>query len=112
MKELRVYGCSDDLVEFEGAFDEEYGAYGVRAQFLVIARSDYLNARQLWITAEYGEREWELCASAFSGECDLKWNIRLDRRTGTGRDTDPCLFIEIDDDETVTVMRLDKDGEY
>lgn len=110
MKELRVYGCSDDLVEFEGAFNEEYDAYDVRAQFLVIARTDYLNARELWITAEYGLREWELCASAFSGEADQKWTVRFDRRAD--RETDPCLVIEVNDDETVTVMRLDKDGEY
>ncbi|WDH77895.1 hypothetical protein PTQ19_10215 [Microbacterium esteraromaticum] len=57
MSTLTIYGASDDLVEVEGEFDEEFGAYnGWRGR--VVAP----NGDALLVTAEYGgvSDYWEL----------------------------------------------------
>lgn len=82
-KELIVYGASDDLVEFDGAYYEEYDAYG--AWF---GQVNDANGEHIRLYISYGEEnvEWKLRA-----ENPFGWDIRIGERPD--REGDPAFFI-------------------
>lgn len=89
MAEVTIYGVSDDLVEFEGAISEEFGAYGPWAGTLTSPDGD-----QLTIRAEYGVSavtEWLL--SIENTGTYPAWPIRFGERPD--REGDPAIIIDI-----------------
>lgn len=81
--ELIVYGASDDLVEFDGIFVEEFDAYSGWYGTVTDENGEYV---RLHIT--YGEDgvEWKLRA-----ENPFLWDITVGERPD--REGDPALFI-------------------
>lgn len=110
MKVLKIYGASDDLVEFEGAFSEEYNIYE-RTEFEVDLDSDAGN-RSFLITAYFGASAWELHLGFYSHEEDATlYETAICKLEGVnfyhvGKNSDPCIEIPVYDDETVTVKRV------
>lgn len=101
MNEIIIYGASDDLLEVEGAFDEEFGAYG-GATVVVEAPS----GERLWVRAVFDEgplrgigEGWVLSVLHANPDRRWQWPIRLGARLG--RPEDPALIIECPDGTTV-----------
>jgi hypothetical protein len=83
-KELIVYGASDDLVDFEGAFNMEYDlSYGHWFGKITDTNDEYV-----LLHLSYGSDgvEWKIRA-----ENPFKWDIIIGNRPD--RDSDPALFI-------------------
>lgn len=95
MSEITIYGASDDLLEVEGAFDEEFGAYG-GATVVVEAPS----GERLWVRALHDEdpslrgvgEGWVLSMLHADPTRGWQWPVRFGARPG--RPEDPALVIE------------------
>ncbi|SKU46625.1 Uncharacterised protein [Mycobacteroides abscessus subsp. abscessus] len=101
MPELRVYGCSDDLVEFEGVFTEEYNVYQPATFLVTIDVAD--DRAQFEVHARYWA-EWELSVKSCSNWSNYPMNVRFDQRPDY--DGDPMIIFELDDDAKVRVVRV------
>lgn len=91
MAELVIYGASDDLVEIEGVFREEFNAYG-HWQGMVMAPS----GDALVVTAEFGasglyRADWTLGVEN-TGTWP-SWPIRFGERPD--REGDPAIIIDV-----------------
>jgi hypothetical protein len=82
--ELIVYGASDDLVEFDGVFYEEYNTSGAEW----FGQVTDANGEYLRLHVSYGQDgvEWKLRA-----ENPFGWDIEVTERPD--RDSDPALSI-------------------
>jgi hypothetical protein len=116
MRHLRIYTASDDLVEFEGIVNEEFNIYEA-AEFEVTAVSPD-GERSFCIGAEFTDG-WRLSFDFYTGG-DIDDEDRCDPRicnfngivvAHTGKNNDPVFLIPFEDDETVTVVRLDEDAD-
>lgn len=90
MSTLTIYGASDDLVETEGEFVEEFQAYSAWRGSI-----DSPDGDSLIVTAEFGkpgsDAEWTLGIEN-SGTWPA-WPIRFGERPD--REGDPALIIEV-----------------
>lgn len=90
MSTLTIYGASDDLVEVEGEFGEEFGAYNGWRGRVVSPDGD-----SLIVTAEYGkpgaEAEWTLGIEN-TGTWPA-WPFHFADRPD--REGDPALIIDV-----------------
>lgn len=100
MNELRVYGASDDLVEFRGVFEEEYNAHGlVKFQLIV----DLLDDRAEFEIGARFHREWELSVTQCSRWSNLPIEVRFDQRADY--DSDPMVIFYIPEGASVRVVK-------
>lgn len=115
MRELIIYGASDDLVEFDGAFYEEYNIY--KATEFDISISSPRGERSFILEAKFTNRGWKLALAFYGGDeldepdaCDPDV-CRFDGVTFDHyrKGNDPRITIPIADDETVTVERVGRD---
>lgn len=89
MSTLRIYGASDDLVEVEGEFEEEFTAYSGWRGLVVAPGGD-----SLIVHAEYsrdGEDYWTLGVEN-TGTWP-SWLIQFGDRTD--REGDPAIIIDV-----------------
>ena len=91
MAELVIYGASDDLVETEGVFREEFSAYGPWRGKVLAPNGD-----ALVVTAEFGatglyRHDWTLGVEN-SGTWPA-WPIRFGERPD--REGDPAIIIDV-----------------
>jgi len=91
MAELIIYGASDDLVEVEGAFVEEFEAYPKWSGWVIAPDGDRLKVK-----AEFGARgkhksDWTLTVENTGTYPD--WPIRFGERPD--REGDPAIFIDV-----------------
>ncbi|MGI6878801.1 hypothetical protein [Microbacterium sp. gxy059] len=90
MSKLTIYGASDDLVEIEGEFREEFSAYNGWRGRVTAPDGD-----ALIITAEYGkprgEAEWTLGVE--NAGTWPSWPIYFSERPD--RDDDPAIVIDV-----------------
>ena len=88
MSTITIYGASDDLVEVEGEFSEEFGAYnGWRGR--VVSPS----GQNLIVTAEYskeGQDHWTLGIE--TADTWPAWSIQF---AEAPREGDPAIIIEV-----------------
>lgn len=95
---VTIYGASDDLVEFEGAINEEFNTYGPWTGLLV----DPKYGDSLIVRAEYckagANSEWTLSVENTDRPCE--WPIRFGKRPD--RDEDPAIHITVPDGTTIT----------
>ena len=91
MAEITFYGASDDLVEFEGAIQEEFGAYDARPWRGKLTSPD---GDSLILTAEFDRprslADWTLGIEN-SGTWP-SWPIRFTERPD--REGDPVIVID------------------
>ena len=88
MSTITIYGASDDLVEVEGEFEEEFSAHG-RWRGLVVAP----NGQELVLTAEYsktGEDFWTLGVE--TSTTWPAWGIQFAEAPHVG---DPAIIIDV-----------------
>lgn len=89
---LTIYGASDDLVEVEGAFVEEFEAYGPWRGRVVAPSGE-----ELIVTAEFGKpraaADWTLGVE--NSDTWPAWPIRYVERPD--REGDPAIEIEVPD---------------
>jgi hypothetical protein len=92
MSTITIYGASDDLVEFEGAIQDEFNAYGLWSGTL---RSP--DGEELVIEAEFGRpgaaADWTIGVRSTSSH--PAWPMHFTNRPD--RDDDPALVIEVPD---------------
>ena len=114
MKTLEIYGASDDLVEFNGAFYEEYNIH--EPTEFDIEFTSPRGVRSFTLLAEFGEG-WSLALQFNTGEdvgdegaCDPEV-CRIDGVLfrHVGKNNDPFIRIPVYDDEIVTVTRIGDD---
>lgn len=90
MNTITIYGASDDLVEIEGAFSEEFDALSAWRGRVVAP-----DGESLIVTAEFGksdsDAEWTLGVEN-SGTWPA-WPIRFAERPD--REGDPAIVIEV-----------------
>jgi hypothetical protein len=94
-KEILVYGASDDLVEFEGAINEEFDCYGDWFGVLSAPNGDKLNLR-----LSFGKFGWLIQVSASSDDGYPEWLMHFTERPD--REGDPALSILAPEGTTVT----------
>lgn len=102
MSEIILYGASDDLLEVEGAFDEEFGAYGG-----VIVVVEAPSGERLWVRAQHDEyvplrgigEGWVLSVLHADPAHGWRWPVRFGARPE--RPEDPALIIECPDGTVV-----------
>ncbi|WP_078313738.1 hypothetical protein [Mycobacteroides chelonae] len=95
MGELVLYGASDDLLEAEGTFDEEFSVYGG-----VIVVVEAPSGERLWVRALFDEDRplrgvgegWVLSVLHADPQRGWRWPVRLGARPE--RPEDPALIIE------------------
>lgn len=88
MADLIIYGASDDLVEVEGAFREEYDAYsGWRG------RVTSPDGDSLIVTAVFGEGEADWTLGILNSSSWPDWPIKFGERPD--REGDPALIIDV-----------------
>ena len=82
MAELIVYGASDDLVEFEGVFSEEYSGIGAENKPLYFEVTDLADEGYL-IAAIYGRHGlWSFSAGLLDDGMLLPdWGLRIEKKT-------------------------------
>lgn len=108
---VTIYGASDDLIEFEGAFEEEFNVHGPVKFEVTISnetRGSYRPAEctTLWITAEFsGENgDWQLGVITASGHTGLDIEVEFTNRPGD--EYDPAIMLHLCADDTVEVKKL------
>ena len=101
MNELRIYGASDDCIEFEGAFREEYYIRDGHNTFRVRV-DDGVTATFLEVTVEW-ERAWEISVRTITGLCDITVPVLFTQR---GYADDPAVVLQLPEGTTVEVTRL------
>lgn len=101
MSEITIYGASDDLLEVEGAVDEEFGAYG---GVTVVVESP--TGERLWVRAVFDEgplrgigEGWALSVLHADPVRGWRWPVRFGARPE--RSEDPTLIIECPDGTVV-----------
>lgn len=88
MSTLTIYGASDDLVEVEGEFHEEFSAYtGWKGE--VVAP----NGDSLGVSAVFGEGDADWTLSVYNTGTWPAWPLRFGDRPD--RDGDPALTLEV-----------------
>ncbi|WP_157224924.1 hypothetical protein [Nocardia thailandica] len=96
---LRIYGASDDLVELEGYFREEFNAWRKVVTILLTAPS----GAQLAVAAEFcgatpvTDAEWVLSVL----HSDPRWTYPIRFAERPDRAGDPALILEVPDGTTV-----------
>lgn len=80
MAELIIYGASDDLVEFEGVFSEEYSGIGAEGKPLYFEVTDTADEGYL-VAAIYGRRGcWTFAAGLLDEGMNLPdWDLRVEK---------------------------------
>lgn len=90
MSTITIYGASDDLVEIDGEFTEEFDVYGPWRGRVLAPNGD-----SLIITAEFGkpggDAEWTLGVEN-SGTWPA-WPIRFGERPD--REDDPAIIMDV-----------------
>lgn len=90
MSTLTIYGASDDLVEVEGEFSEEFGAYGGWRGRVVAPNGD-----SLIVTAEFDKpgstADWTLSVENTGTWPD--WPMHFAERPD--REGDPALVLDV-----------------
>lgn len=100
MNELRVYGASDDLVEFRGAFVEEFNVYKPATFEIII---DTLSDRA-WFRLETSFTDgWELKLTTQSARSNQAIDVRFDQTDSY--EMDPMIVFDIPDHSRVEVYR-------
>ncbi|MEC4833780.1 hypothetical protein R2362_03200 [Mycobacteroides chelonae] len=102
MSELIVYGASDDCVEFEGAFVEEYCIYSPTVFLVTI--DDCGDRAQFEVLAEFGSADWQLSVRASSMQSNIPVVVRFDQTDSP--ELDPMIVFELNDDATVRVIKV------
>lgn len=92
MAELIIYGASDDCIEVEGAFEEEYQAYKLWEGLIISP-----DGQSLRIQAQYGlpganTADWTLSISNTDDWPD--WSIRFGEGP-RGEHRDPALYLDV-----------------
>lgn len=90
MSTITIYGASDDLIEVEGEFTEEFQAYGETKLRVIAPDGDSLIVIGEF-GAEDGESEWTL--RVMNGETWPSWPMHFTERPD--REGDPALVIEV-----------------
>ncbi|AER26128.1 hypothetical protein SSEA_SKINNY_89 [Mycobacterium phage Skinny] len=98
---LLIYGASDDLVEFEGRFNEEFNAYG-RAKFMVrIVDGDKRSV--FLVTAEFGNG-WELFVGSNTDSVEFPVEFTFTQRPDY--EGDPAILFTLRPTDDLHVEKL------
>lgn len=104
MSYLRIYGASDDLVEFEGAFSEEFNIYKPEIFFV---RIDYPSYYQVFtVRAAFGRDGWNLSLTQSTGQPEQGAPLNVTFTSRPDREDDPCIVINDIDDIAVVRVEL------
>lgn len=105
-QELRIYGASDDLVEFEGAFSEEYNVCAATGTIFMV-RIDYPSFCQIFtVRAAFG-RGWNLSLGQATGQPEEGAPLRVTFGSRPYYEDDPMIIIhDIEDNAEVRVEML------
>lgn len=107
MPQLKIYGASDDLVEFEGAFNEEYNTD--MGEFLITSP----DGQSLVVDVMFGTRiahasDWVI--SVRTTGTFPSWQLNFGEREDEG--IDPALFIEVPEGTTVEQINVSEDDNW
>ncbi|SHT53840.1 Uncharacterised protein [Mycobacteroides abscessus subsp. abscessus] len=104
MAELKFYGASDDLVEFEGVIREEFDVYKPALFLLTITDGD--DQAQFELSAKFWA-DWELSVGAKSHWSNIDVDVKFTAREDY--DSDPMVVFDIPDGASVKVVRVGGD---
>ena len=108
MKTLTIYGASDDCIEFEGAFSEEYYTYEGSPWFRVtIDNPSYRH--ELLVFIDYSPDlplpgQWVAAVGTATDLLDVSIDVTIGNRYD--RPDDPAIIIHLQDPDVVSVKRL------
>ncbi|MGW5519080.1 hypothetical protein [Nocardia africana] len=108
---LRIYGCSDDLLELEGYIRDEYDVYDPITLVLTAPNGAHLDIVAEFCPvgdpmADYGDG-WVL--GVHHGDPAWTYPVRLAARPD--RDSDPAIELEVPEGTTVQRWGEDEDDE-
>lgn len=96
-KEITIYGSSDDCIEIEGGFEEEFNIYDETTLVVESPEKD-----TLLVVMNYGREQWEINLRTTSdNQIKWPWPIRFGQRPDSPED--PALFITAPAGTTVGV---------
>ncbi|WP_336633616.1 MULTISPECIES: hypothetical protein [unclassified Microbacterium] len=99
MSTITIYGASDDLLEVEGAFSEEFQAYGETRLRVLAPDGDSLIVIGEF-SARDGEADWTL--RVMNSATWPAWPIRFGDRPD--REGDPAIIIDVPEGTIVEEM--------
>lgn len=103
-----IYGASDDLVEFEGDFREEFYLRDLEKSYFRITDTDNPEVG-IYVQAEFSPFGWTFGVALLEEEnTPLPWEIWFDSEF-KGSSYSPTLAIETP--ENITVTEVDRRGE-
>ncbi|MGH3703012.1 MAG: hypothetical protein ACRDT9_00145 [Agromyces sp.] len=91
MSTLTIYGASDDLVEVEGEFREEFNAYGPWTGRIIAPNGDALTVRAEFAAPGPYKGEWTIAVEN-TGTWPA-WPMHFAERAD--REGDPALVIDV-----------------
>lgn len=100
MRQLIIQGASDDLIEFSGAYTEEFNIYSPTRFRIDIIGPERVEIFHLH--AEFGFDRWELFVGTASDRTDRPRHIII----GPRPNGDPRIVIQLENNETVEVKQL------
>lgn len=99
--ELKIYGASDDLVEIEGAFSEEFNAYNKWEGRVLAPNGDALTVYAEFSAPGAYKAEWTITVEN-TGTWP-SWPIHYEERPD--REGDPALVIDVPEGTVVEEVK-------
>lgn len=104
---IYIYGASDDLVEFEGDFREEYNTYDHGYFHIKDEQGEGVR-----VEAHYGENgTWLIGAAPLDEDVPMPWNIGYAFPDEVRYSNTYSAILRIDAPEGVTVTQVNKNGD-